>query len=84
MLGGILSAAALSAVNTAFESTADYELLRLLKVLHSLLTFRKFYDAGAGPSGEGHREDEGGGVGEEAGEDSEEAGATRKSSEASS
>ena len=78
-----MSAAALSAVNTSVESTADYELLRLLNVLHSLLTFRKYYETGAGPSGEGHIEDEGGGggIGRIGGE---EAGATGKSTEASS
>jgi hypothetical protein len=62
-LGGILSAVVWHAITSA--STADDE-LETVRILYSLLTLRKMgnVDAGlsgdAGPSSEGHREDEGG------------------------
>jgi hypothetical protein len=64
ILGGMLSAAVLRAINTP---TANDEWLEMLMVLHSLLTLgkRRGVDVGlsgdAGPSGEGGREDGGGG-----------------------
>ena len=51
MLGGILSAAVLSAINTSVESTAGNEPLKMVKFLHGLLLIKNFRDAHAGPSG---------------------------------